>query len=166
MMDTGDTINKIVSILLESLVLLRKADGKNCIIALDNSRNLSQIKEQQQTIFLKYNLTTLLYNLLKYAYVEESSLISSLILVDRLIIRSKSIVNLDNIYFCLIGTVFLSTKMNQDFYRVGVFSHISKISLEDLCDLEYQILNELNYQCYISPTLYDSYSKNLKKLCI
>ena len=164
-MDTGEIINKIVSILLESLILLRRTDITK-IKALQESRSISQIKEQQHLIFLKYSLTNVLHNLIKYACVEKSSLISSLILVDRLIIRNKSIVNLDNIYFWLIGTVFLSTKMNQDFYQVGVFSHISKISLEDLCDLEYQILNELNYQCYICSTLYDSYSKNLRKLCI
>ena len=165
MMDTGETINKIVSILLESLILLRRTDIKN-IEALQESRNISQIKEQQHMIFLKYSLTNVLHNLIKYACVEKSSLISSLILVDRLIIRSKRIINIDNIYFWLIGIVFISTKMNQDFYRVGVFSHISKISLDDLCDLEYKILNELNYQCYICPILYDSYSKNLKKLRI
>jgi hypothetical protein len=164
-MDTGDTINKIVSILIESLTLLRKADSKK-YKAKNDYRNVSPFKEEEKMIFLKYSLTTLLHNLNKYAFVEKSSLVSSLIFVDRLIIRSKSIVNLDNIYFWLIGCVFLSTKMNQDYYRTGVFSHISKISVEDLCDLEYQLLNEFNYQCYICPRLYDSYSQNLNRLSI
>ena len=161
-MDMSCSINKVISIIVESIDILNKKYFKTVINDQDYSN--------KDIIMIKYSLNLMLSSLSYGTFADESTLICSLILLDRLLKSSEKSrccnVNLDNIYYFIAGIMLIAIKMNQDTFRLGLFSTISGISKNDLFVIENQILSQIDYNCFISPSLYSTYKRSFDRLQI
>ncbi len=161
-MDTLGTISKIVNITIEALSMLQVKGSKNTTPV--DSKEISTLLVSEKIIMIKYNLCTLLNNLSCYAFINQSTFVYSLVLIDMLV--KKKLVTLNNLITSFIGVLLISLKMNQDLYRPKVFCLISGISIDDLEMIEAEILEKLQYKVLISADVYESYSFCLRKLNI
>lgn len=161
-MDTLGTISKIVNITIEALSLLYVKCSKNTSPV--DSKEITSLLLSEKIIMIKYNLCTLLNNLCCYAFIDQSTFVYSLVLVDKLV--KRKLVTIDSLITSFIGVLLIALKMNQDLYRPKVFCLITGISIENLEMIEAEILEKLQYKVSISPDVYESYSFCLRKLNI
>ena len=102
-----------------------------------------------------------------YDYIKEimeqtkmniSTLIISIIYIDRFCHKNKYILTLNNIYRILLSTILLSIKFNQDnIISNKTYSKIAHVSIEDLNTLEFQMYLKLHFSLKINEELYHNY---------
>ena len=102
-----------------------------------------------------------LQRIILYTNIEENTLVSSLIYIDRLCIKNVP-VNKFTIHKLLFTCILIALKVNEDcFYKNNYYSEISGISLKELNLLEYNLLVLLDFQTCISLEVFNEYKKGL-----
>ena len=144
---------KAISITLTSIL----NQNKN----LDNYKEI--IKSQSSSVFSANFIPNIsIYDYLEriktYSKAEKSTLIISLIYIDRICNKAKITLTYYNIHRILFSAVLLSIKYNEDcYYDNKYYSQIAGVKLKELKILEYNFIKLLNCELYVNRELYDKY---------
>ena len=98
----------------------------------------------------------------KYSVINDSTLIMSLIYIDR-ICKNKGVkLNKHNIHRILFCAILASIKFNEDkLYPNSFYANIAGISVEELLKLESAFLQLIDFKLFISDEIYNIYSTYL-----
>ena len=132
----------------------------------NNNKNQNEISncfesEAQPSISIQDYITRL-YN---FSKPNESTIIASLIYIDRFCQNNNFILTKYNIYKLILTSFVISMKYNEDFiYSMDFFSKIGGLSLSELKKLELKFLFMIQFDLYIEKELYENYYNNLMDL--
>ena len=139
---------------------------------LDSNKNLenySEILNKQSRMVFSSNiipnisLQDYLIRIQTYSNVEKSTLIISLMYIDRLCNKANITLTYYNIHRILFSAILLSIKYNEDsFYDNKYYSQIAGVKVKELQILEYNFIKLLNCELYVSRELYDKYQVYLE----
>ena len=128
------------------------------------------LKKQRKSIFNseripKIGILEYLHRLNKYSETERSTLICTLIYLDRFIRNCINITEY-NIYRILLMSLITSIKYNEDIiFNNSDFSKISGLNLKEFNKIEYEFLKILNFKLYIHEKEFQEYNKYLENYC-
>ena len=128
------------------------------------------LKKQRKSSFNcdklpKIGILEYLHRLNKYCEIERSTLICTLIYLDR-IIKNFIIITEYNIHRLLLMSLITSIKYNEDvIYDNMDFSKIAGISLKEFNKIETEFLLILNFKLYIKEIEFQQYKKYLDNYC-
>ena len=148
---------KAIAHILETLL----ADNKNLI----NYKEI--IKKQRYTPFSSLSIPYIsiegyLKRIQNYSNIEKSTLIISLIYIDRFCKISGVVLTYHNVHRILFISILLSIKYNEDqFYNNEYYAEIAGIKLKELNLLEYTFSNIIHFHFYIKDETYDKYVRYL-----
>ena len=99
-------------------------------------------------------------NLMKYSNMDISSLITSIIYIDRFCDKNNYYLTQNNIFRILLSACLLSIKFNEDIIvDYKTYSEIACVSVEDLKNLELYMYLKLHFSLHVKYDLYKSYYK-------
>jgi len=134
---------------------------------LDSNKNLenySEILNKQSRMVFSSNiipnisLQDYLIRIQTYSNVEKSTLIISLIYIDRLCNKANITLTYYNIHRILFSAILLSIKYNEDsFYDNKYYAQIAGVKTKELNTLEYNFSKMINCTFYISKEDYEKY---------
>ena len=134
---------------------------------LDSNKNLenySEILNRQSSIVFYSNIipNISLYDYLlriqTYANIEKSTLIISLIYIDRLCNTANITLTYNNIHRILFSAILLSIKYNEDnLYDNNYYALIAGVKAKELKILEYNFSKMINCTFYINKEDYEKY---------
>ena len=106
-----------------------------------------------------------LLRLSKHSKVNESTIIITLIYIDRICNLNHFILTYYNIHKMILAAFILAIKYNQDcYYSMIYYSKIGGITLSELNNLESEFLILIGYNLFIQVKLYDKYYNDLMSL--
>ena len=139
---------------------------------LDTNKNLDDYKEiirnQSRQVFSSniipnISIKDYLIRIQTYSNIEKSTLIISLIYIDRFCSKAKVTLNYYNIHRILFSAILISIKYNEDnFYDNKYYSQIAGVKLKELKILEYNFIKMLNCELYVDKAIYDKYQSYLE----
>ena len=95
---------------------------------------------------------------MKYSKMDISTLIISIIYIDRFIHKNKYVLSPNNIYRILLSACLLSLKFNQDIsVNYKEYADIASVTVEDLQNLESYMYFKLHFSLFVKYDLYKSY---------
>lgn len=130
----------------------------------------SIIKSQSATVFSatappKISLFDYLYRIKSYGEMEDSTLVLSLILIDRFCEMNNVFLTQYNIHRILFASVLISVKYNEDlFYDNSFYAELGGVSLKELNSIENSFIDMLNFKLYVESTIYEKYVKYFESL--
>ena len=150
---TAEDLNShiITSIILNLKELMEENGQKN------------NIKKNYRDIFYlskipSISLDDYIRRLVKMTKMEISSLIISIMYIDRFCDKYKYVLNMYNIYKIVLATCLISIKYNEDnFIGTKQYSEIVGVTIRDLNILEYQMFVLLDYNLFIDNWYYKEY---------
>ena len=90
--------------------------------------------------------------------MEVSTLIYSIVLIDKLCNTNKLILDMNNIYSIFASSVFISYKMHEDYiYPIDYFSEIVGIKEKEIIIYESIFLDVINYKALIKNNDFNQY---------
>ena len=133
--------------------------------SLKNYREI--IKKQNMMCFSAHSIPNIsikdyLIRIQNYSQLEKSTLILSLILIDRMCKKSNIALTIYNIHRILFSSVLISIKYNEDSYFDNTFyAQIAGIKPNELKLLEYKFLEFNDFNVYTNDYDYEQYEKYL-----
>ena len=134
---------------------------------LDSNKNLenySEILNKQSRMVFSSNiipnisLQDYLIRIQTYSNVEKSTLIISLMYIDRLCNKANITLTYYNIHRILFSAILLSIKYNEDsFYDNKYYAQIAGVKTKELKTLEYNFAKMINCTFYVSKEDYEKY---------
>ena len=141
---------------------------------IDENKNLKNFKKilQNQKIIIfnaisipKISIYDYLIRIQTYSNIEKSTLISSLVYIDRICHISQLILTHYNIHRILFASIIIAIKYNEDsFYDNKYYSQIAGVNLKELNIMENTFLEMCHFNLYISDEIFEKYSKYLNSL--
>ena len=99
-----------------------------------------------------------------YSKIEKSTLIISLILIDRICQRANLTLTYYNIHRILFSSILISIKFNEDnYYDNKFYADIAGVKTKELKMLEYTFLSMLHFNLFIKNDLYEKYKDYLEE---
>ena len=151
--------------------VLIKAIAQTLTTILENNKKMSNYKEmvkkQSKQAFSANSIPNIsiedyLLRIQTYANMEKSTLIISLIFIDRLCHTADVTLTYYNIHRILFTSVLISIKYNEDsFYDNKYYSEIAGVKLKELKLLEYSFISMVNFKLYVSDEIYEKYQNYL-----
>ena len=139
---------------------------------LEKNKDLPDYKEiinfQEKMIFSstsipKISIYDYLIRIQTYTYLEKSTLILSLIFIDKLCELAELILTDYNLHRVLFTAISLAIKYNEDsYYDNKYYSAIAGVSLKELKLMEYNFLDLTNFNLFVSCEDYQNYCEYLK----
>ena len=155
---------------IENLELINSI-SKTLETILEKNKQLSNYKEitknQSKMYFSSYTIPTIsikeyLIRIQIYSGIEGSTLILSLILIDKMCKRSGILLTYFNIHRILFSSLLISIKYNEDsFYNNTFYSQIAGVKPNELQLLEYTFLEYNDFNIYVEDIEYEQYEKYL-----
>ena len=106
-----------------------------------------------------------LERILYYARPEPSTLICSLIYIDRLCSVGKITLTNFNVHRVIFTSVFLSIKYNEDEkYKIDYYAQIGGMSVQEILVLESEFVSRVDFNFYINEEEYKKYSDYIKTI--
>ena len=132
----------------------------------NNEKNKNGIDKYFETqVKPSINIKDYITRLFVFSKPEESTIISSLIYIDRFCQNNQIILTKCNIYKLILASFVVAIKYNEDFiYSMDIFSKIGGISSTELKNLELKFLFMIEFDLFIDKELYYNYYNNLKSL--
>ena len=97
-----------------------------------------------------------------YANIETSTLILSLILIDRLCQISNLTLTYHNIHRIIFSSIIISIKYNEDnYYDNQYYAEIAGVKIKELKLLEYNFISLLHFNLFIKDEIYEKYKQYL-----
>jgi hypothetical protein len=124
----------------------------------------SQINLDETAKLLKLNLDYFINNICKVCYVEESSLILSLIYLDRIISKKRLSLDFDALNKLFVGCIIAAVKFNQDYHGLNKMQAITGFHQHLLNCIETWTLEALGYSLYVDKKIYQTYAFHLASL--
>lgn len=121
------------------------------------------LKKQKNLIFNakelpKISLGDFIYRITYYLKMDDASLISALIILDRFCKKQKIILTEFNIHRLLFVSVLIAIKSYEDKYFTNTFyAKICGIKTSVLNKLEYEFICSLDFQIYLDKNVYKKY---------
>ena len=150
---------------------LIKAISQTLISILENSKKINNYKEilkKQSKMAFNANLIPnisieqYLIRIQTYGNMEKSTLIISLILIDRLCQRANLTLTYYNIHRILFTAILISIKYNEDtYYDNKYYADIAGVKLKELKLLEYSFINLIHFNLFIQDDIYQKYEQYL-----
>lgn len=141
-------------------------------IIKDNILN-NQMKFLQQDILYYQNIPNIsledyIYRIYKNTKMNLSTLIISIIYIDRFCENNKYVISMNNIHNLLLTCCLLSLKYNEDKnISSKYYAYVAGVSVITLNNLEFFLCIKLNHCFFVEQELYQKYfdyfSKNIKK---
>ena len=131
-----------------------------------NNKNKNNIMkyfdiETQPSISIKDYIARL-YN---FSNPNQSTIIASLIYIDRFCHKNDFKITQKNIYKLILTSLIVAAKYNEDStYSMTIFSKIGGITMTELNNLELKFLFMIHFDLYIDKELYYNYYNNLMDL--
>lgn len=153
----NDILNSNISISLLNLISENKLKK--------NFKHL--LKKQKNIIFNlkqipKISVGDFIYRITYYSKIEDSTLISGLILLDRYCKKQKIILTIFNVHRLISISIIVAIKLLEDKYFTNkYYSKICGIDLSLLNQLEYEFICGLNFNLYIEKNFYYKYQNLL-----
>ena len=100
---------------------------------------------------------------MKYSKPEPSTIIITLIYIDKICESSNLQLTMLNIHRLLLACMVVALKYNEDdYYSNEYYAKVGGISLKELNQLEYNILILLDFNVFIDDALYENYENQIK----
>ena len=104
-----------------------------------------------------------LYRIKKYSLIEDSTLIISLIYIDRVCNNKGIILTKYNIHRILFSAIFTALKFNEDiFYKTSFYAKIGGISTKELINLENAFIKLIDFKFFVPEEIFKIYSRYLE----
>jgi len=155
-----------------SINFIIKSISKALVTILEDNKKLSDYKQiniiQSKMIFNgnsipKISIYDYLNRIQYYSSIEIPTLICSLIYIDRLCNLGEIILTYYNIHRILFVSILISIKYNEDRYYENVYyAKIAGISCKELKNIEYDFLDIIDFDLFISVDEYLKYKKYLE----
>ena len=140
---------------------------------VENSKkqnNYKEILKKQSKMVFSANLIPnisiqdYLIRIQTYSKIEKSTLIISLILIDRICQRANLTLTYYNIHRILFSSILISIKFNEDnYYDNKFYADIAGVKTKELKMLEYTFLSMLHFNLFIKNDLYEKYKDYLEE---
>ena len=150
---------------------LIKAISQTLVSILENNKKKSNYKEKvkkQNKMAFSANLIPnisiedYLLRIQTYANIEKSTLIISLIFIDKLCHTADVTLTHYNIHRILFTAVLISIKYNEDsFFDNQYYSDIAGVKIKELKLLEYTFVSMVDFNFYVSNEIYQKYLEYL-----
>ena len=150
---------------------LIKAISQTLISILENSKKINNYKEilkKQSKMAFNANLIPnisieqYLIRIQTYGNMEKSTLIISLILIDRLCQRANLTLTYYNIHRILFTAILISIKYNEDtYYDNKYYADIAGVKLKELKLLEYSFINLIHFNLFIQDDIFHCIFKKI-----
>ena len=134
---------------------------------LENNKHLMNssdtIKKQSKMVFSSriipnISIEEYLMRIHTYSNIEKSTLILSLIYIDRFCKNSRINLTYNNIYRILFTSILLSIKYNEDqYFDNKYYAEIAGVKLKELNILEYNFAQMMNYSFFVNDEIYKKY---------
>ena len=128
---------------------------------------LKLVKKQEKSIFSMKSIPTIslkdyLERVISYSKIENNTLITSLIYIDRLCQKTNLILTPYNIHKITFTSILLSLKYNEDLiYNFSFYSKIAGINVKELKKLESEFVNLINFSLYVEREQFEKYRQSL-----
>ena len=153
----NDILNSNISISLLNLISENKLK-KNFKHLLKKQKNLIFNLKQ----IPKICVGDFIYRITYYSKIEDSTLISGLILLDRYCKKQKIILTIFNVHRLISISIIVAIKLLEDKYFTNkYYSKICGIDLSLFNQLEYEFICGLNFNLYIEKNFYYKYQNLL-----
>ena len=133
-----------------------------------NVKNYKDILKKQSMMYFSANtipnitIKDYLVRIQNYSEVEKSTLILSLILIDRMCRKSGILLTHYNIHRILFSSLLVSIKYNGDsYFDNNFYSQIAGVKPNELKLLEYTFLEYNDFNIYVKDVEYQQYEKYL-----
>ena len=131
-------------------------------------KNYKDILKKQISMYFsantipKISIKDYLIRTLNYSEMEKSTLILSLILIDKMCKKSGIVLTHYNIHRILFSSVLISIKYNEDsYFDNNFYSQIAGVKPDQLKLLEYTFLEYNDFNIYVEDIEYEQYEKYL-----
>lgn len=151
-------VSKNISTMLSKIIEAKKAK---------KSRYRKTLKEQQKSIFSleeepEIKLEEYIERLKTLMELEESTVILSLMYIDRFTSNSNIVLTHLNIHNLIFTAILVAVKYNQDnVYSFDYYSEVSGIPCKEIVELEYLFLTGIDFRLYYEKNEYDTYEMNI-----
>ena len=170
--ETESKTDKIAPKLSNSNLI--KSISSALTMILNENKNLKDYKKilqaQKKIIFNAKSVPKIsIYDYLKriqtYSYIEKSTLIISLIYIDRICQISHLTLTYNNIHRILFAAIIIAIKYNEDsFYDNKYYSEIAGVGLKELNIMENTFVEMCHFKLYIADEIFEKYYKYLNSL--
>ena len=156
----GEELSLIISLssLIDDIIkrnMTKKIKSKRTIFYCENS----QIPEISVFSFIYYIYSSL--------NLDFSTLLLTLISIQRLLLRTKDDLSKNNFYKLFITSCLLNSKNNEDCsYNCDIYAMIGKIDIKELINLEREFFKMIDYKLYVNEEVYRRYYDLIKKRII
>ena len=151
---------------------LIKAISQTLVSILENNKKKSNYKEKvkkQNKMAFSANLIPnisiedYLLRIQTYANIEKSTLIISLIFIDKLCHTADVTLTHYNIHRILFTAVLISIKYNEDsFFDNKYYSEIAGVKIKELQLLEYTFVSMVDFNLFVRDEIYEKYRNYLE----
>ena len=139
---------------------------------IEENKKLQNYKEilmrQSKMIFSSKTIPNIsiydyLIRIQTYSLIEKSTLILSLIYIDRLCELCKLTLTFYNIHRIVFAAILIAIKYNEDnFYDNKYYAEIAGVKLKELKLIEYQFVELIDFNMYVSDEIFNKYNTYLK----
>ena len=133
--------------------------------------NYKEILKKQRHICFNSNslpniaLYEYIIRIQKYSFIEKSTLVLSLIYIDRFCKLGKIMLTYYNIHRILFAALLLAIKYNEDrFFENEYYAKIAGIQNDELKNIEYNFFCICDFNMYVSDEIFDKYNKYLNNI--
>ena len=150
---------------------LIKSVSQTLTAIIKNSKKMKNYKEivkkQSKVVFSassapEISLEDYLIRIQTYSNMEKSTLILSLIYIDRFCQKSNMTLTCYNIHRILFSSILSSIKYNEDtYYDNKYYSEIAGVKLKELKSMEYYFMSIIDFNFYVNDDDYKKYDKYL-----
>ena len=150
---------------------LIKAISQTLESILENNKQLHNFKEILKTqaklafsanLIPNISIEDYLIRIQMYSNIEKSTLIISLILIDRLCQKANVTLTYHNIHRIIFSAILVSIKYNEDsYYDNKYYAEIAGVKLKELKLLEYNFITMLHFNLFIQDSIYEKYRQYL-----
>ena len=153
---------------------LIKSISSALTMIIDENKNLKNFKKafqaQKKLIFNaesipKISIYDYLIRIQTYSFIEKSTLIISLIYIDRICNINHLTLTSYNIHRILFSSILVAIKYNEDkFYDNNYYSEIAGVDLKELNAMENTFVEMCHFKLYISKEIFEKYNEYLNSL--
>ena len=151
---------ELIKIISEALTTILE-----CNQDLPDYKKIISLQEKMvfsSTTIPKISIYDYLVRIQNYAYIEKSTLIISLIFIDKLCELAELILTHYNIHRVLFTAISLAIKYNEDtFYDNKYYSEIAGVNLKELKLMEYSFLELTDFNLFVPNETFEKYTEFL-----
>ena len=126
------------------------------------------IKKQSKMVFSSNTIPNIsicdyLLRIQTYSFIEKSTLILSLILIDHICKKTELVLTYYNIHRLVFTSILISIKFNEDtYYDNKFYSEIAGVKLKELKLLEYTFLALNDFNIFVNSNEFEKYQQYLE----